>query len=971
MSRFAFFDSLSPPPPFDAERVARLAEAISGHALWQDDAAQTCIASLAGHSPFLARLIERDADALAALFELPPDDAFDALLNHSVAAFQAAVGVEALGAELRIARRKAAVLIAMADHLGLWPVEKVTDALTQFADVAVQGAVNGLIRAAAAKDKIQIIDEEHPAKGTGLTVLGMGKYGAGELNYSSDIDLIVFYDLDLLAPVTGGEATRFAVKLTKDLVALLHEATGEGYVFRVDLRLRPDAASTLVAISFEAAEAYYEALGQNWERAAFIKARPVAGDVEAGLRFLQTLTPFVWRKYLDYATIEDIHSILRQIHSHGRHTAVEVEGHDVKLGLGGIREIEFFVQTQQLISGGREPDLRGRATLPMLQMLAEHQHIKQATADEMAASYRYLRHVEHRLQMVEDQQTHKVPEQAADVARIAAFSGAESVAAFRKTLLSHLKRVHAHARSLFKESLNLGSDSGSLVFTGVEDDPGTLATLEEMGFVRTSEIAGAIRKWHHGRLRATRSTKSRARLTGLMPDLLRALADTADPDRAFWRFDDFLSGLPTGMQLFSMFNARPELMKTLAKILGTAPRLSQYLSRHAHVIDALLDPGFLTSLPSREDIIGSFEAAQETALDLEDTMNVVRRTAREFNFRTGVQLLLGEANAAEAGARYSWAAEIAIEYLIDGVAEDFASTHGRIEGASFAVLALGRLGSEEMTATSDIDLIFVYDLPADAGPSDGKRPLDGATYYTRFAQRLVNSITSPTELGKLYEVDMRLRPSGNKGPVATQLKAFRSYHEESAWTWERMALTRGRVVYGPATLTDAIEEIIHGALTRERDAQMTMTDVRDMRERLAKEFGTKSPWSIKYVRGGLVDVEFIAQGQMLLLAPKTPGVLATSTPDAIERLRVAGALSEPYALDLSHAFAVYSQLDAILRLAVDGEFDPETAPLALKRLLARNLGAPFDELESVLVAQQSFVVDLFDRCFPAVLEPGS
>ncbi len=965
MTRYAFFANTNPVPPFDQDRVALLAGAMADHPLCRDAASCAALTSLASHSPFLARLLERDADTLEAYFLQAPDAAFEALLTQIASAFRQQTTLDGLMRELRRARRHAAVLAAMADHLGHWQVEQVTRALTRFADVAVAGAVDGLLRAAAAKSKIQIADEDHPAAGSGIAVLGMGKYGAGELNYSSDIDLIVFYDPECLGPLTGGEASRFAVKLTKDLVAMLHEATGDGYVFRVDLRLRPDAASTLVAISFDAAEAYYEALGQNWERAAFIKARAVAGDIEAGERFLDTLTPFVWRKYLDYATIEDIHSILRQIHSHGRHTAMEVEGHDVKLGLGGIREIEFFVQTQQLIAGGREPELRGRSTLPMLRALAKYNHIDAATADDMAASYRYLRHVEHRLQMVEDQQTHKVPVRRDDLARVASFVGAASVDEFRKTLLGHLARVHAHARSLFKESSTLGDESGSLVFTGVEDDPDTLATLEAMGFVRTSDIAGAIRKWHHGRLRATRSTRSRARLTELMPRLLRALAETADPDMAFWRFDDFLSGLPTGIQLFSMFNARPELMAVLAEILGTAPRLSRYLSRHAHVIDAFLDPGFLSGLPSREDMIGSFETALESIDDLEESMNVVRRTAREFNFQTGVQLLLGRTNAAEAGARYSWTAEIAIDHLIDAVDADFASNHGRIAGAGFAVVALGRLGSQEMTATSDIDLIFVYDLPEGAGESDGERPLDGTTYYTRFAQRLVNAITSPTEFGKLYEVDMRLRPSGNKGPVATQLKAFRTYHEESAWTWERMALTRARVVYGPDDLRDAVEAIIGEALTRDRDQAMTTTDVRDMRGRLDKEFGRASPWSVKYVRGGLVDVEFIAQGLMLLAAPKRPAVLRTSTAEAIDQLRVASVLHDRDALNLAHAFAIYSQLDAILRLAVEGEFDPTAAPLALRRLLARNLGVPFEDLESALVAQQAFVLDLFERSFPA------
>lgn len=965
MTSFAFFkNAQTVPAPFDRERAKVLVDTLKGHALMADAAAREAIMSLAGHSPFLARLMERDADALAELFALDPPAAFESFLKSARESFLAAATVKELSDALRIARRYAAVLVAMADHTGQWDVEQVTGALTRFADVAVQGAVEGLLRFAEARGKFKPLNAASPAEGCGIAILGMGKYGAGELNYSSDIDLVVFFDPDRLDPLTNGESQRFAVKLTKDMVGLLHEPSAEGYVFRVDLRLRPDAGSTQVAVSFEAAEAYYEALGQNWERAAYIKARPVAGDLRAGDDFLETLTPFVWRKYLDFAAIEDIHSILRQIHSHGRHTAIELEGHDVKLGYGGIREIEFFVQTQQLISGGREPSLRGRRTLDMLQALAHFGHIKQKVADDLADTYRYLRHVEHRLQMVEDQQTHKIPKQVEEVARIASFARAGKVAAFRKELTGHLARVEKYSRSLFRDSEKLGGEEGSLVFTGVEDDPATLETLERMGFKRTSDISAAIRRWHHGRLRATRTARARARLTELMPRLLRGLADTADPDMAFWRFDDFLSGLPAGIQLFAMLGAHPELMSVLADILGTAPRLSKYLARHAHVIDAFLDQGFLSGLPEREDMVGVFEASLDGAQDIEDAMNAVRRTTREFNFQTGVQLLLGRATAAEAGRAYSYAAEIALEQLAEAVHESFAEKHGRIEGSDFAIVALGRLGSREMTATSDVDLIFVYDLPDAHASSDGKRPLEAGTYFTRLAQRLVNAITAPTEDGKLYEVDMRLRPSGNKGPVATQLSAFRTYHAESSWTWEHMALTRSRVICGGAALTEAIEQVIHDTLTSRRDTKKTIADVRDMRERLAAEFGTKDPWAVKNVRGGLIDVEFIAQGLQLLHAADKPEVLFRSTVKALDALNQAGALPNKDVRELTAAHAIYAQLDAVLRLAVEGAFVPAEAPLALQRLLSRSLNMPFDRLERALAEQQDEVFRIFGRCLP-------
>ena len=968
MTSLSFFDQAKTcPPPFEEERAAALMSALNDHALLADDTARHAFASLAGHSPFLARLIERDADVLLPLLRLSPEAAFDALLIEVLAA-GADAAPSKLKPTIRRIRRKVAVIVALADVCGLWAVDEVTAALSHFAEAAVVSATNTLLREAAAKGRIQCDDVEEPARGSGLAIIAMGKFGADELNYSSDIDIVVFFDREILGARTQNEAQKFAVKLTKDLVALLHEPTEQGYVFRVDLRLRPDAGSTQVAISFDAAENYYEALGQNWERAAFIKARAVAGDIEAGQEFLAILTPFVWRKYLDFASIEDIHSILRQIHSHGKHRVIAVEGHDVKLGLGGIREIEFYVQTQQLIVGGREPHLRAPQTLVMLERLAAHGDIKIETAERMAEAYRFLRLVEHRLQMVEDQQTHRLPQDAEGIASIASFCGIEDAGAFRKALLDHLRYVHETAKALFGGAEKLGGEEGSLVFTGVENDPETLETLKRLGFERVSDISGAIRQWHHGRLRATRTVRSRAMLTELMPRLMRALSQTADPDRAFYRFDDFLSGLPMGVQLFALLSAHPELLEFLAEIFGTAPRLSNYLAKHPHVIDAMLDPNFYESAPTPDQVEAAFSEGKAVAGDLEDAMNVARRLVREIGFRIGVQILRGRVNAQEASTSYSAVAETAIRHLLSAVTADFEAAHGKIKGGSFAVVALGKLGSLEMAATSDLDLIFVYDcaLTTPSGgdvKSEGAKPLHATTYYTRFAQRLVNAITALTEEGKLYEVDLRLRPSGNKGPLATRLAGFENYHAESAWTWERMALTRARVVAGPSELKTRIEGIIENALTAPRDARATRADVQDMRKRLESEFGTENPWDVKYVRGGLVDIEFIAQGTELLHGIEHPELLVPSTGEALGRATGAGVIAPDVGLHLREALELYQSLDHILRLALEGSFDPEATPEALKRLLARAGNCEFTALAERLEATEAQVLAAFEALF--------
>jgi len=971
MTSYAFFESAGPvPAPFDADRAATFREEVAARDELTDPKAEKALVALAGHSSFLARLMERDVEALTPYLSLTPDAALEKLLQQTRQEVESAGSSSALKPILRNARRLAAILIALADFTGQWSVDAVTDALSRFAEVATSAAVDALLREAQAKGKFNPDNERFPSQGSGLAVIAMGKFGAGELNYSSDIDIVVFFDPERLSPRTGGEAQKFAVKLTKDLVAVLHEPTGDGYVFRVDLRLRPDAGSTQVAISFDAAENYYEALGQNWERAAFIKARAVAGDIEAGEQFLGTLTPFVWRKYLDFAAIGDIHSILRQIHSHGMHRQIAVAGHDVKLGLGGIREIEFFVQTQQLILGGREAELRDPRTIEMLGRLAAHGDITKEAAQGMADAYRFLRLVEHRLQMVEDQQTHKMPTDDDSIARIASFCGMANVEAFRDRLLGHLRYVHEMTKTLFGGAEQLGGEEGSLVFTGVEDHPETLETLKRLGFDRVSDVSAAIRRWHHGRLRATRSARSRERLTELMPRLLRALSQTADPDRAFYRFDDFLGGLPAGVQLFALLTAHPELMEFLADVFGTAPRLSNYLARHAHVIDALLDPDFYESVPSVKEIENAFTDDATAGTGLEDTMNAARRLVRELGFRIGVQILRRRAGTREASAGYSATAEAAIRCLLGAVAADFEAAHGTIAGSSFAIVALGKLGSKEMAATSDLDLIFVYDcaLTTPSGgdaKSDGARPLHVTTYYTRFGQRLVNAITAPTEEGKLFEVDLRLRPSGNKGPLATRLAGFEAYHAGSAWTWERLALTRARVIAGPDDLKARIEAIIENTLTAPRDARATRADIRDMRERLEREFGTTNPWDVKYVRGGLVDLEFIAQGLQLLHGVSHPEVLTPSTAQALSQAMGAGVIGPEDGVFLGEALELYQTLDHILRLALEGSFDPEVAPKALKRLLARASGSDFSDLSTRLEQTETRVFGIFQALFGA------
>jgi glutamate-ammonia-ligase adenylyltransferase len=953
------------PRPFDPAKADRTLEELGEAVCGIPYAARECFAGAFGNSPYLARLALRERGALRELWERGPESLFeravrDAELSHEAENFAAAMAI------LRRAKRQAALAIALADISGLWDLDAATRALTRFADSSVGGALRFLLRETAATAGIAERDPAALEAETGLVILAMGKAGAFELNYSSDIDLVVFYDADRFPFRKKADARAAAVDLTKGLVRLLGEITADGYVFRVDLRLRPDAGATQIAISTEAAERYYEEMGQNWERAAFIKARPCGGDRSAARMFLKRLEPFVWRRNLDYAAIEDIHSIKRQIHAHGRHGAIAAAGHNLKLGRGGIREIEFFAQTQQLILGGRDLSLRQSRTLDALAALEARELVSESASADLSESYCFLRRLEHRLQMIDDEQTHTLPKTAEGLAHIACFAGFADTQAFSEKLVERLRSVQAHYDGLFEKAPPLGGAGGSLVFTGVEDDPETIDTLRGMGFRDPRHAAGAVRGWHHGRIRATRSARARELLTRLVPALLDALAATADPDAAFAQFDRFVSRLPAGVQLFSLFLANPQLLRLVASIVGSAPKLADHLGRSPAVLDAVLDHGFLAELPSREALAALLHEGLAAATDHESVLDAARRFAKEQMFRVGVHLIDGRAKPENAGLTFSNIAECVIARLLERVQRELEATAGIVKGGAFCVVAMGKLGGREMTASSDLDLVFVYDAPATADCSIGNRSLPLIVYYARLAQRLISALTVPTAEGVLYDVDMRLRPSGNKGPAAVSLSSFIRYHAQEAWTWEKLALTRARVVAGPTALRKKIEDAIRDVLTERIEPVALIRDAREMREKLWAQFPGRDRWGLKFRRGGLVDIEFIVQTLQLRHACDVPRILEQNTVAALGRLAAANLLGEEEAQTLVGAAGLQLSLLQVLRISVAGSFDPVSATAGMKALLSRAGGmGDFGEIEDRLEAAQTQVHALFKRLLPA------
>jgi glutamate-ammonia-ligase adenylyltransferase len=858
------------------------------------------LSATAGCSPYLRGLMARDPDWLRrALAEAP-----ETVLARELAALEA-LPLDAVAAGLRQAKRRIALLAALADLGGVWPLEQVTGALTALADRAVDLSARRLVAEEIRRGKLPgALDDDAAA---GMVVFAMGKMGAGELNYSSDIDLICLFD-ETRYKGEEQEARAAFIRVTRRLTSILSDVTAEGYVFRTDLRLRPDAAVTPVCLSMGFAEAYYESEGRTWERAAWIKARPCGGDLAAGDRFLQTLTPFVWRKHLDFAAIEDAHAMRLRIRDHrGLKGAVRVEGHDVKLGQGGIREIEFFTQTRQLIAGGRDPALRDRTTLGGLAALADKGWVPQDVAATLTADYRAHRELEHRLQMVNDAQTHDMPVTADAVARIAAFLG-QSDAAFRHDLLTRIARVESLTEGFFAPS-------------DAEEAPDL-----------TPQSRAVVDGWQA--YPALRSDRAQAIFRRLRPVLLKRLNRAQNPDEALLALDGFLAGLPAGVQIFSLFEANPPLVDLIIDIAATAPALARHLSRHAAVLDAVIGGSFFDPWPGAAALTAQLAARLAGTPDYEKKLDAARAWQKEWHFRVGVHHLRGLIDAFEAAKCYADLAQAVIAALWPVVVDDFARKHGAPPGRGAVVLGMGSLGAARLNAGSDLDLLVIYDAPG-IETSDGRRPLPTRSYFARVTQALVTALSAPMAEGKLYEVDMRLRPSGRQGPVAVSLDSFASYQRTEAWTWEHLALTRARVLAGEASLAADVEATRRAVLTEKSTGPSVLTDVADMRARIAAAKPGGAVWEAKLGPGRLMDIELLAQ--TLALQSASP---ARTVEAQIEAGRRTARISDDQAATLLKAYRLCWPLQAGSRLLSDRDLDPAKLGEGARAFLLRETAEP-------------------------------
>lgn len=945
------------PRVHDGESAARLKAALGPIFGALPERARDLVLAVGGCSPFLSKLIARAPQRLEAMLGAPPEEMLAHLLAETDRAGDAPDKEAAMRA-LRAAKGEAALLAGLAEISGAWTSLEAGAALARFADAAAGSALRAALRGLSSKGFANAAAPDCE-KTSGIAVIAMGKHGGFELNYSSDIDLIVLFDS--AAPALGdpGSARGIAVNAAKTLVHILNDRTAEGYVFRTDLRLRPDPGVTPAAVSVRAAEAYYEAHGQNWERAAFIKARAAAGDLSVGEAFLASLRPFIWRKYLDFASIEDIHSIKRQIHAAKGGERIQFLGHDIKTGRGGIREIEFLAQTQQLILGGKNPALRERATMPALAALRAAGQIKDDAYADLTAAYAYLRRVEHRLQMVNDEQTHRIPRERQEVEQLAAFLGEASAESFETRLLGVLTATHTRFADLFEREERLSTGEGSLIFTGVENDKGTIATLEKLGFRRPADVSDTIRRWHTGSLRATRSRRARELLTKLAPKLLGELAKAGDPDAAFIAFDQFLARLPGGVQVFSLFANNPQVFEILIRIMTISPFLGRELSKRSHLIEALLEKGWPGPALTPEALLAELQSRLDRAPSFEEKLNAARRWGSEHRFDTAAQLAIGLIPARAAAEQFTAQADAAIRALLPAVRAEFEEAHGAIDG-SLVVIGMGRLGAGSMTATSDIDLVFIYEAD-ETKSSAGPKPLDAVTYFLRLVRRFLTALSATTEEGSLYDVDMQLRPSGSKGPWAVSLVAFERYYAEEAWTWEEMALTKARLVAGDGDLAEKVGLLIGRILARPRVVPKLARDVDEMRERVREAKPDAGRWDVKLVEGGLTELEFVL-AFLCLREGAAHGAPPPGAADAIGFLRAKDAIRQEHAEGLLTAAELFETIMQLSRAATGDVFAPGASGEALRARMAAACGAAtVEEAEKGLAALEQSVRRIYDE----------
>ncbi|HEY8434993.1 MAG TPA: bifunctional [glutamine synthetase] adenylyltransferase/[glutamine synthetase]-adenylyl-L-tyrosine phosphorylase [Sphingomicrobium sp.] len=864
---------------------------------------RAAISRAEAHSPFLRealRLYSEVGDAFAT--------------GGATAAVDLALAREAdlaVGPRLRRRRHALALAVALGDLGGELPLEQVTALLSDFADAAIDEAV-----CAAIEERVPGADPR------GFAVIAMGKLGSHELNYSSDVDLLFLFDPATLPRRERDDPGEAAVRIGRRVIELLQKRTEDGYVERVDLRLRPSPEVTPIALPIDAAISHYESSALPWERAAFIRARAAAGDVALGQRFLHAIEPFVWRRSLDFGVIEEVRQISARIRDHFAQGAEIGPGYDLKRGRGGIREVEFFVQIQQMIHGGRDPAVRCPATLDAIEALLAAGHLDAGSADELAQAYRLLRTIEHRVQMIADAQTHLLPASDAQLDEVARLDGLDDGDALLAMLRPHVEAV---GRTFD------GISSGDR--TSLSGDPDILRDeLIALGLGDADAAARHVDRWRSGKARSLRSPAARHAFEAMLPALLRAIAAGAHPDHALNRLSDIVERLSTGVNFFRLLEARPELAELLAKILAHAPALADQLARRPELFEGLFDASSFAMPPPADELAALLSDAMR-GQPYDVALDRVRRLVNERRFALGVQLIDRRRDPLEVTEGYARVAEGALIALAEQSQREFEKLHGRFADGELVVIGLGRFGGHSLTHASDLDIIYLH-TAKQGTVSDGQKPLGPNDYFNRLTSRVTSALSVPTAAGPLYDVDTRLRPEGAKGMLTVSLDAFERYQRDEAWTWEHMALCRARPVFGSPAARERTAATIEEILKMPRDRGKVVADAVKMRADMERHKPPQGPLDVKLGPGGLVDLEFATH----VLQLTTHSGLNPRLEEALTGL----AADDLVAANIVDALKLLSRMLVMMRLVAPGNVKPTADTW---QLVAEACGAPnWDEL---------------------------
>jgi glutamate-ammonia-ligase adenylyltransferase len=915
-----------------------------------------------GSSPFLVNLVFKTPAAFRELFLENGIECSRSPEEMLAELYRQAEGVSDFAALLKTLRcfKRAEILrIASRDLNGLAPLEEVTGELSSLAAASLQVAHDICRQCLVREHGIPLVMSGSAPRQAEMTVIGMGKFGGNELNFSSDIDIIYFYESDRgetsgirdsAGDVKGVISLHaFFNKLGEMISKALSQVTEDGFVFRVDVGLRPEGKSGDMAVSLRSAEIYYESWGQSWERTAMLKARPVAGSLELGEQLLKTLQPFVYRKYLDYNLIEDMKNMKQKIDAS---LTRSMEGEtNLKLGRGGIREIEFFIQALQLVYAGKNPKLRERNSLKALNSLLEARLISEEDHLKLTDAYRFLRTVEHRIQVVQERQTHNLPtknEEFLALSRRSGFLRSNGLERFRETLEGHRRNVSEIYGTLFHsrdEKLELEVSPEILFFLDHKADEDLVKDmLAERRFESVDRAYENLLSLRSGPAKGNLTQRSRRLLEKISPFLLAEIFDSPDPDMALANLERFLSMIGTRSSYYALLAENRETLKLLVSLFGMSEFLSKILIGHPELLDSLVARGDASATKTRESMSRDLAVLLEQSDYFEEQLDILRRFRNEEFLRIGLNDIHGRLGQSEITSQLSLLGEACLDAAFRLAVQElqrFGTPTCRVEGsekqAGLAVIGMGKLGGGDLNYHSDLDIIFVYDHQ---GYTDGEKQISNHEYFAKLAQKVISVLTMQTREGYVYKIDTRLRPSGNAGPLVTSLESFLDYHRKEAQVWERQALTKARVILGDDLLASQLEDVIRQTVYGASIDDDGRREIHRLRMRMENELAreTADSYNIKTGRGGMVDVEFAVQYLQLKHGCRFPELRTTSTVVALKEIRSLGLLGENDAETMLSGYKFLRKLENRLRIIHDYSVNDLGGPRSYINKLARRLG---------------------------------